>query len=96
MVTEPDQVKLESSWQSSKLMLKLRVAPKEIGKVIGKQGQTARAFRQILGAIGMTHNVRIILDIDESHAQTAVDIDDDLSVHTKRLCGSGQELEGGA
>jgi predicted RNA-binding protein YlqC (UPF0109 family) len=50
-------------------VLKLRVAPSDIGKVIGKQGRTARSMRTILGAVSMKQHHRYTLDIleDQPH-----------------------------
>jgi uncharacterized protein len=47
---------------------RLRVAPGDVGKVIGKEGRTARAIRTILGGIGMKQKHRYTLDIIESDA----------------------------
>ena len=46
-------------------VLELRVAPSDLGKVIGKQGRTARSIRTILGAAGMKLNRRFTLEILE-------------------------------
>jgi len=43
----------------------LKVAPGDLGKVIGKQGRTARSIRTILGAAGMKQNRRYTLEILE-------------------------------
>jgi predicted RNA-binding protein YlqC (UPF0109 family) len=46
-------------------VLELRVAQSDLGKVIGKQGRTARSIRTILGAAGMKLNRRFTLEILE-------------------------------
>jgi len=46
-------------------VLELKVAPSDLGKVIGKQGRTARSIRTILGAAGMKLNRRFTLEIIE-------------------------------
>ena len=46
-------------------VLELKVAPGDLGKVIGKQGRTARSIRTILGAAGMKMNRRFTLEIIE-------------------------------
>ena len=46
-------------------VLELRVAPTDLGKVIGKQGRTARSIRTLLGAAGMKLNRRFTLEILE-------------------------------
>ena len=45
--------------------LRLHVAPNDVGMVIGKQGRTARALRNIIGAIGLTQGIPYSLDIVE-------------------------------
>jgi len=50
--------------------LKLRVAPQDVGKVIGKQGRTARSVRTILGAVSMKLHHRYTLDILEEDEQS--------------------------
>ena len=46
-------------------MLALRVAPADLGKVIGKQGRTARSIRSLLAAAGTKQNKRYTLEIAE-------------------------------
>jgi hypothetical protein len=46
-------------------VLELKVAPSDLGKVIGKQGRTARSIRTILGAAGMKLSRRFTLEILE-------------------------------
>jgi uncharacterized protein len=46
-------------------VLELKVAPGDLGKVIGKQGRTARSIRTILGAAGAKINRRFTLEIVE-------------------------------
>ena len=47
-------------------VLELKVAPSDLGKVIGKQGRTARAMRTLLGAAGIKFYKRFTLEILES------------------------------
>ena len=65
LVEEPEQVSVEAVPEGDTTVLELRVAPGDIGKVIGKQGRTARAFRNILGAAGMKLQHRFSLEILE-------------------------------
>jgi hypothetical protein len=65
IVDEPDQVSVAASDEDDTTVLELRVAPGDVGKVIGKQGRTARAFRNILGAAGIKQNRRYELEILE-------------------------------
>jgi predicted RNA-binding protein YlqC (UPF0109 family) len=65
LVDEPAAVAVESVSRDENTVLKLRVAPQDVGKVIGKQGRTARSVRTILGAVSMKLHHRYTLDILE-------------------------------
>jgi uncharacterized protein len=65
LVDEPAAVEVESVAREDNTVLKLRVAPQDVGKVIGKQGRTARSVRTILGAVSMKLRHRYTLDILE-------------------------------
>jgi len=62
MADHPDDVRVEVISSDA---LRLTVHASDIGKMIGKQGRTARSLRTILGAIGMAHGTRYSLDIVE-------------------------------
>jgi predicted RNA-binding protein YlqC (UPF0109 family) len=65
LVDFPDQVEVNMVEGQQTTVLELRVAPEDLGKVIGKQGRTARAVRTILGAAGMKLRKRFVLEILE-------------------------------
>ena len=65
LVDEPDAVEVQSVDRDENTVLRLRVAPGDVGKVIGKQGRTARSVRTILGAVSMKLQHRYTLDILE-------------------------------
>ena len=65
LVDFPDEVKVNEVEGQQTTVLGLRVAPADLGKVIGKQGRTARAVRTILGAAGMKLRKRFVLEILE-------------------------------
>jgi predicted RNA-binding protein YlqC (UPF0109 family) len=69
LVDEPAAVEVESVNRDENTILKLRVAPQDVGKVIGKQGRTARSVRTILGAVSMKLHHRYTLDILEEDAE---------------------------
>ena len=50
LVDAPEQVSVQAIQDGESTILRLRVAPGDLGKVIGRQGRTARSFRTILGA----------------------------------------------
>ncbi len=69
MVDAPQAVHVDSVEREDNTLLRLRVAQPDIGKVIGKQGRTARSLRTILAAVGSKQNRRFTLDIlDEDEA----------------------------
>jgi len=66
LVDDPSAVTVEAIPDNDVTVLRLRVAPTDIGKVIGKQGRTARSLRTILGAASMKYRHRFALDIVEA------------------------------
>ena len=70
LVDEPEAVDVQSVQRDENTVLKLRVAPADVGKVIGKQGRTARSVRTILGAVSMKLHHRYPLDILEADDAT--------------------------
>jgi predicted RNA-binding protein YlqC (UPF0109 family) len=65
LVDIPDEVSINEIEGQQTTVLELKVAPSDLGKVIGKQGRTARSIRTILGAAGMKLNRRFTLEILE-------------------------------
>jgi predicted RNA-binding protein YlqC (UPF0109 family) len=65
LVDAPEQVQVTAVEEDGGTVLELRVAPDDIGKVIGKQGRTARSIRTILGAASVKQQKRYSLDIIE-------------------------------
>ena len=65
LVDLPEEVSVGVVEGEQVTILELKVAPSDLGKVIGKQGRTARSIRTILGAAGMKLNRRFTLEILE-------------------------------
>jgi uncharacterized protein len=65
LVDNPDQVQVRTVEEGHVTVLELRVDPSDLGKVIGKQGRTARSMRTILGAAAMKLRRRFTLEILE-------------------------------
>lgn len=65
LVNEPGAVVVSQLGDENDLVLELRVAPGDLGKVIGRQGRTARSLRTIVAAAGMKVRKRIVLEIVE-------------------------------
>jgi uncharacterized protein len=65
LVDKPDEVNLQEVIGEKTTVLELRVAKEDLGKVIGKQGKTARAIRTILNATATKLKKRAVLEIIE-------------------------------
>jgi hypothetical protein len=65
LVDQPDDVVVTEIEGEQTTVLELKVARDDLGKVIGKQGRTARSIRTILAAAGMKLRKRIVLEILE-------------------------------
>ena len=65
LVDAPEQVVVQATDNADSTVLELKVAAGDLGKVIGKQGRTARSIRTILGAAGMKLHRRFTLEILE-------------------------------
>lgn len=65
LVDNPDQVSVEEIEGDQTSVLELKVAKEDLGKVIGKQGRTARALRTVLSAGATKVKKRVVLEIIE-------------------------------
>jgi predicted RNA-binding protein YlqC (UPF0109 family) len=65
LVDQPDQVQVNEIEGEQTSVIELRVAKEDLGKVIGKQGRTARAIRTILSAASTKIRKRSVLEILE-------------------------------
>ena len=65
LVDHPEEVQVKSVDGAQVVVLELRVHPEDLGKVIGRQGRTAKAIRTLLGASGMKLRKRFTLEIVE-------------------------------
>jgi predicted RNA-binding protein YlqC (UPF0109 family) len=63
LVDEPDQVEVTETQDDRGLLLSLRVAPDDMGKVIGRGGRTARALRAIVRAAGTRAGIHAAVEI---------------------------------
>ena len=65
LVDNPEEVHVRAVEGEQVTVLELRVHPSDLGKVIGRQGRTAKSIRTILGAAGMKLKKRLTLEILE-------------------------------
>ena len=65
LVDKPDEVRVTRAERDGTVVLQLRVAEDDVGKVIGKQGRVARALRTLVRASGVKSGERATLEIVE-------------------------------
>ena len=89
IVNKPEEVTVEREVDEMGVLLTLKVAPDEMGSVIGRKGQTAQAMRTLLKIIGAKNNSRVNLKIydpnsteDNRSSQVKTDMSavDDLNI----------------
>ena len=65
LVDSPEQVEVREAEGEQGAVLELSVSRDDLGKIIGKQGRTARAIRTLLGAVSAKTKKRVVLEIIE-------------------------------
>jgi hypothetical protein len=63
LVDNPDAVTVNEVDGEQSIILELKVAPEDMGKIIGKQGRIAKAIRTVVKAVAVKQNKRIIVEI---------------------------------
>ncbi|MCC6643890.1 KH domain-containing protein [Candidatus Peregrinibacteria bacterium] len=84
IVDNPDKVSVERTVDEMGVLITLKVAKEDMGKVIGKSGQTAKSIRILLRVIGSKNNARVNLKIVEPDGSPApggnANIDESLGI----------------
>lgn len=65
LVDNPDEVSVTETEAEQAVILELRVAQSDLGKIIGKHGRTAKAIRSVLNAASTKRKTRVALEIVE-------------------------------
>jgi predicted RNA-binding protein YlqC (UPF0109 family) len=65
LVDHPEQIEIREAEADGATLLELRVAPEDLGKVIGRQGRTARSIRTLLASAGTKQQKRVVFEILE-------------------------------
>lgn len=63
LVTKPDEVLLAARENEKTILMELKVATEDLGRIIGKEGQTINAIRTVLQAVAASHGKKIQLDV---------------------------------
>jgi hypothetical protein len=64
LVDHPEEVVVTERDNGKELVLELKVAESDMGKVIGKQGRIAKAIRSVVKAAAVKENIKVMLDIE--------------------------------
>ena len=67
IVDSPDLVEVSFIEGKSTAIIELRVAPEDVGKIIGKSGRTANALRTLVSAVASRQNQKVVLEIIEEN-----------------------------
>ena len=70
LVDHPDDVKSERTVDEMGVLISLHLSPEDMGQVIGRSGQTAKAIRTLLRVVGAKHKARVNLKIVEPEGST--------------------------
>jgi hypothetical protein len=70
LVDHPEDVKTERTVDEMGVLITLNLHPEDMGQVIGRQGQTAKAIRTLLRVVGAKHKSRVNLKINEPEGST--------------------------
>lgn len=65
LVDNPDAVKTDRKVDEMGVLLTLKVDPNDMGKIIGRNGATAKSIRSLLRVVGIKNNARVNLKIEE-------------------------------
>ncbi len=82
IVAHPDDVVVDRKVDEMGVLLTLKVNREDMGKIIGRDGSTAKAIRSLVRIVGLKHNARVNLKIEEPEGSTremhkrSADIDD--------------------
>ena len=65
LVDDPSQVQASEELEDDTIVIKLTVAKEDMGRIIGKEGRTAKAVRTLLNAVSTRNNAKAVLKIVE-------------------------------
>ena len=93
IVDHPDDVKTKRSVDEMGVLIELTVHPEDMGKIIGKEGRTAKSIRTLLRVLGAKNNARVNLKIVEPEGGRAVKIPEDKEEKTEKPLEEGKATE---
>ncbi len=72
LVDHPEDVKIDRKVDEMGVLLSLKVHPEDMGQIIGKEGATARAIRNLVRIVGLKNHARVNLKIEEPEGEARV------------------------
>ncbi len=93
LVDNPNDVKIDRSVDEMGVLITLTVNPSDMGKIIGRMGNTAKAIRTLLRIIGMKNNARVNLKINEPEGSTRPEGGSSMSHSTPTMKTVDQAME---
>ena len=92
LVDHPDDVKIDRTVDEMGVLLTLDVHGEDMGKIIGRSGNTAKAIRTLLRVVGMKNDARVNLKINEPEGGRVMHADRTESVSDMDEVGAGAEI----
>lgn len=92
LVDHPDDVRIKRTVDEMGVLMTLDVHPDDMGKVIGRQGNTAKAIRILLRVVGMKNNARVNLKINEPAGSRTFEPRQDTGRGTKTVDEAMEDL----
>lgn len=93
IVDHPDDVKTKRTVDEMGVLIELSVHPEDMGKIIGKEGRTAKSIRTLLRVLGAKNNARVNLKIIEPEGGREVKVPEDKEDKTSKKLEEGQATE---
>ena len=93
LVDNPNDVKIDRTVDEMGVLITLTVNPADMGKIIGRMGNTAKAIRTLLRIIGMKNNARVNLKINEPEGGMRPEVHEGHSEHHERPMSSAPTLK---
>jgi hypothetical protein len=94
LVDYPNDVKIDRTVDEMGVLITMTVNPADMGKIIGRQGNTAKAIRTLLRVIGMKNNARVNLKINEPEGSERVREQAPASDASKYVDSALEDLKG--
>lgn len=97
LVDNPDDVKIDRTVDEMGVLITMTVNSADMGKIIGRQGNTAKAIRTLLRVIGMKNNARVNLKINEPEGSTHIasaPVSTDASEASRSVDAALEDLKG--